>query len=444
MSFEDRMCELAEASHRASSRAGLFGAFAAGVANAMSADLAQVLEYAPGEGRFVLRAGRGFPEDLYDRARVPAGLLSQAGRALLDPVGRPVELADFSRPHEWADDELLSGHGARSGIAVKIEAGGQGFGALGVFYRDPRPFSPEEGRFLSRTAALLGAGIERLAYEEEAIAWRSRAELLRTGAALLKLPAERDDLLSAAVLAAVSGGVGGARPVADWCFADALEGNGGLPRFTRVAVDHAEGAAERVEEAFSTPLAPTAPHGAPRVYATRQPELVERIGPDFISAIAKSPERRRALEEARPYSCLCAPVIGRDRFHGALAFLRTETGNPTPYGPSDLAACSEFAALVGTAIDRGLPSPDIEEARDVVRPHLARLDPGLTDREKEVLAGIAAGDLLVQIGSRLSISTNTVRTHKRHLCQKLGLSPKSSDARIVAEAKRRGIPDLPA
>jgi GAF domain-containing protein len=373
---------------------------------------------------------------------VPAGLLSQAGRAMLDPTGRVVELEDVSNPHDWTDDELVIGHGARSGIAVKVEVAGREFGVLGAFYRDTRVFSPDEGRFLSYAAALLGAGVERLERIAAAIAWRSRAELMLAGTALLKIPAERDAILSAAALAAVSGGAGGSRPIADWCFTDALESNASLPRLKRVAVDHAEGVAERLEEAFSAPLSPSAPHGAPRAYATRRTELVQFIDAEFVAAVAKSPEHRRAVEEARPYSYVCAPVIGAERFWGAISFLRTETGNPTPYEEEDRDACTEFAALVGDAIERGIPRPDFEEAQDAARPHLSRLDLDLTDREHDVLAGIAAGGRLTHIGHELSISTNTVRTHKRHLCQKLGLSPKSADTEIVAEAKRRGISDL--
>jgi GAF domain-containing protein len=439
----DDMGDLAAVSHQASSRSELFRAFAAGLAGALSADLTQVLETVPEEGGFVLRAGWGFSEGLYGRARVPGGLLSQAGRALLDPLGCPVELADFSLPHEWADDELLAEHGARSGISARVRTGALDFGVIGAFYRAPRMFSPEDGRFLLRAATLLGEGIERLGHEAEAIAWRSRAELLRAGAALLKVPAPRDDLLSAAAEAAVNGSGGAAPPIADWCFADALDDGGRHPSLSRVEVARASGNAGGLEDAFWAPLTPNAPHGAPRAYATRAPELVESIEEDFSFAVVGSPHLRRAVEEIRPCSYMCVPVVGAGRFHGALGFLRTRTGTPAAYDRSDLSTCAEFAGLVGAAIDRAMPRPDIAEAQDAVRSLATPADPGLTEREHEVLAGIAAGDRLTQIGRKLSIETNTVRTHKRHLCQKLGLSPGSSDARIVAEARRRGVPDLP-
>jgi DNA-binding NarL/FixJ family response regulator len=133
--------------------------------------------------------------------------------------------------------------------------------------------------------------------------------------------------------------------------------------------------------------------------------------------------------------------MGRDRFHGALGFLRVEAGTAVPYDDGDLAACAEFAALVGTAIDAGVPRPDIEEARNAVRAHATQLGHVLTDpthREREVLELIAAGSRLTEVEASLHIDYQTVRTHKRHLCQKLGISTSSPNVRLIDEARRRG------
>ena len=439
--LREQLGALAEISHHSPGLPELLAAFADIVTRALRADLAQILEYDEAERSFVLRAGQGFPKELYDEARVPAGLLSQAGRALLDPGGRPVSLEDFSRHHDYADDALVTERGARSGVAVKVCAGGRDLGALAIYYRAPRGFPGDEVEFLSRAAGLLASGIVRLEREEEATAWRSRAELLRAGAALLRVPAAGEALLTAAVLAAVAGGAGGSRPIADWCLADALELGGSRPVLRRVAVDHTGGVAEHLREAFSAPLDPTASHGAPRAVLTRQPELVACTDAAFVAALARDPEHRRAIEEAKPYSYVCAPVMGRERLHGSLGFLRVESGTPVPYDEGDLAACVEFAALVGAAIDTGLPRPDIEEARDAVRAHASPIEHVPTDpteREREVLELIAGGSRLTDVQSRLHIDYQTVRTHKRHLCQKLGISTKSPNVTLIAEARRRG------
>jgi len=157
--------------------------------------------------------------------------------------------------------------------------------------------------------------------------------------------------------------------------------------------------------------------------------------------MARDPEHRRALEVLGPYSYICVPVVGRERFHGALGFLRVEAGTPVPYNGADLAACAEFATLVGAAIDVGMPRPDIEEARNAVRERAHPFDDvptAPTEREREVLELIADGSRLTDIQSRLHIDYQTVRTHKRHLCQKLGISTRSPTVKLVAEARRRG------
>lgn len=441
MCFMRWIGELAVASSEARSWDELFGSFADGVAEAASADFVQLLEYVAEEELFILRAGPGLHGDFHEGSgwvRVPSGLLSQAGRAMLDPEGLPVALEDFSSPHDWADDDLLRGHGARSGISVKVEGGVGDFGAIGAFYAVPRCFTSEERGFLALAAALLGSGVKRLGQREQAAAWRSRAELLRSGSELLKFPAEKDDLLTAAVSAVIN--CGGAYPIADWCFADALTGDGRFSRLERVAVGCVEGAAEHLEEAFSAPLSPSAPHGAPRAYATRQTELVRRVGSDLISDIAKDATHLQAIEEARPCSYICAPVIGAGRFHGAITLLRTETGIPTPFDDEDRDAVSEFAALVGYAIEMELP--EAGKANGAPEPDPSTLDAHLTPREYEVLSRIALGKRLKQIGREFSISEHTVRSHKLHICQKLGLTPSDADTKIIAEAERRGVSNL--
>ena len=445
--FGDQLGVLAEASHLAPCPTALFATFVRGVAEALSGDLVQLLQCVPHEVSFVLRSGWGFEEGLNDHVQVPGGLLSQAGRALLDPQGQPVVLEDFSRPHDWADDELVVSHGAKSGMVVKVADGTKDFGALGVFHRAPRTYTTREVLFLRRAAALLAGGFERIQRVDAAIAWHARTELLRAGAALTRVPAGRDELLCAAALAAVGGGAGGSQPIADWCFADALVPNGSRPQFERVAVDQAGGASEHLKEAFSVPLPPTAPHGAPRAYATRQAELVDPTDEAFSSRIARDPSHKRAIEEVRPHSYVCAPVVGRDRFYGALGFLRVESGTSAAYDSSDREAFAEFATLVGVAIDAGLPRPDLQEAREAVRAHAFEASGKTpasvafekpTDKQQEVIERLADGLNMEEIAREMHLGYSTIKTHRKHVQQKLGIKGRCQDMKIVAEARRRG------
>ena len=63
---------------------------------------------------------------------------------------------------------------------------------------------------------------------------------------------------------------------------------------------------------------------------------------------------------------------------------------------------------------------------------------GLTDRELEVLQLLAFGHTNRQIGGKLFISPDTVKTHLEHIYQKLGTNDRTA---AVAEALRRRLID---
>jgi two-component system, NarL family, nitrate/nitrite response regulator NarL len=62
--------------------------------------------------------------------------------------------------------------------------------------------------------------------------------------------------------------------------------------------------------------------------------------------------------------------------------------------------------------------------------------PTLSDREREVIALMADGRSSREIGELLFISSSTVKTHTRRICEKLGVNDRTS---AVAEAIRRGL-----
>lgn len=63
-------------------------------------------------------------------------------------------------------------------------------------------------------------------------------------------------------------------------------------------------------------------------------------------------------------------------------------------------------------------------------------DPGLTDRERQVLKGMSEGRSNAQIGKELFLSEDTVKTHARRLFRKLGVADRGH---AVAEGFRRGL-----
>jgi DNA-binding NarL/FixJ family response regulator len=94
---------------------------------------------------------------------------------------------------------------------------------------------------------------------------------------------------------------------------------------------------------------------------------------------------------------------------------------------ADLTRALEAVLAGSTYLDPGLAAFAV--AADVTRPIL-------TERESQVLALLAEGLSHEQIGARLSISSETVRTHVRKACDRLGASTRTQ---AVAKALRLGL-----
>lgn len=60
----------------------------------------------------------------------------------------------------------------------------------------------------------------------------------------------------------------------------------------------------------------------------------------------------------------------------------------------------------------------------------------LSDREREVLEGVVGGMLNKQIGAQLGITEKTVKVHRAHVMEKMGVSSVAELVRLVAEFER--------
>lgn len=92
------------------------------------------------------------------------------------------------------------------------------------------------------------------------------------------------------------------------------------------------------------------------------------------------------------------------------------------------ASPQEIAAVLATmaADDAAAPLPQQRKAAD----------PGLTEREQQVLRGMSDGLSNAQIGKELFLSEDTVKTHARRLFRKLDVCDRGH---AVAEGFRRGL-----
>jgi two-component system response regulator NreC len=90
-------------------------------------------------------------------------------------------------------------------------------------------------------------------------------------------------------------------------------------------------------------------------------------------------------------------------------------------------------SLTRVLIDRYLQQPQVKAKGPVEE---------LTPRETEVLRLVAQGYTSQQVADQLSISVNTVETHRAHIMEKLGLRGR---AQLVRYAIARGLltPDQP-
>jgi two-component system, NarL family, nitrate/nitrite response regulator NarL len=123
------------------------------------------------------------------------------------------------------------------------------------------------------------------------------------------------------------------------------------------------------------------------------------------------------VESALVYEALAA---------GAKGYLSKETDRQQVC--EAILAVARGEVVVPAALQAGLA----DQIRLREKSHRQRLTP----REHEILTLIAAGASAPQIGSKLHLSTGTVKTHMQHLYEKLGVSDRAA---AVAEAMREGL-----
>ncbi|MFI5832397.1 LuxR C-terminal-related transcriptional regulator [Micromonospora sp. NPDC051300] len=167
--------------------------------------------------------------------------------------------------------------------------------------------------------------------------------------------------------------------------------------------------------------------------------LIQNADHDLTSAVAKAllllsapgrANRHRVADTARDAAAVGGPT-------------RTTVPGRTPGGPNWPAAPVDAAGLPTVVpVQRGEDANDPEGAEAPAsgpgqRPaRTPRSAIGLTERELQVLLGMAEGKSNAEIGRELFVSEDTVKTHARRLFRKLGARDR---AHAVAAGFRAGL-----
>lgn len=134
------------------------------VAKALHADFCEVLELAPNEDAFLLRAGHGWQPGCVGGIRLAATMESQAGATWHGGV--PVLVNDWAAETRLQASALLRQHNVGSSLSVTLNLRSRMFGVLGVHARRVGAFPPGAIQFLEMLASILAAAIERRLAEE--------------------------------------------------------------------------------------------------------------------------------------------------------------------------------------------------------------------------------------------------------------------------------------
>ncbi|MEU4554860.1 regulatory LuxR family protein [Micromonospora violae] len=170
--------------------------------------------------------------------------------------------------------------------------------------------------------------------------------------------------------------------------------------------------------------------------------LIQNVDHDLTSAVAKAlllltapgrASRQRITDPARD-----AAAVGGSGRSGPSPRGSGEPGwaASTADGPAGLASVpvqrGDDEAEAGT----GEPAAQSDPGRPAPNTRPSRASIGLTERELQVLLGMAEGKSNAEIGRELFVSEDTVKTHARRLFRKLGARDR---AHAVAAGFRAGL-----
>lgn len=189
-----------------------------------------------------------------------------------------------------------------------------------------------------RAAEGRDASLERERSQLEAAA--RRATFLAEAGALLASSTDYASTLEGVARMAVP-------QIADYCIVDLLGEGGGVERLEVAAAKPTNDAL--AETLARHPPDPQARHLFSTVLSTGVPQLVRRLSPAVLEAIAREPAHLEVLERIAPTSMIVVPLLARGRTLGLITLVTAESGRRL--GRAELALAEELARRAAVAID---------------------------------------------------------------------------------------------
>jgi PAS domain S-box-containing protein len=184
--------------------------------------------------------------------------------------------------------------------------------------------------------------------------------------------------------------------LADWCVVDLVADDGTIRRVAVVCSDPARRQVAAELQA-TYPQQPTAAEGTAKVLRDNTPELIERVSPEWIDAMAPDTRQRQILRGLGLCSNLLVPLIARDRTVGVLTLATAESGRV--YTHVDLVLAEELARRAAIAVDNARLYREAAERAQAAEA-LAFVGDGivLVDRDGVVRLWNAAAETITGLG----------------------------------------------
>jgi signal transduction histidine kinase len=139
--------------------------------------------------------------------------------------------------------------------------------------------------------------------------------------------------------------------VADYCTIHVADDDGGIRRVETVHRDPAKQSAVRaLVKHYEYRV--DGPGEVPTVIRTQKPVIIPTLDLAAVRGTARDAETMRLLDDVRPTSFMCVPLVARGRSFGAMSFTMTDSGRT--FNQDDLELAGEVARRTSVAIDNAL------------------------------------------------------------------------------------------